>query len=55
MEKRLLIFFLVSTAVILSVGVANHRLPPWTPWVIAAGAGVRILIQHFIKKKKTDV
>lgn len=55
MEKRPLIFFLISTAVIVSIGIVNHRLPSWIPWVIAAGAGLRILIQHFIKKKKTGI
>ena len=50
-----MIFFVMSTAVIISVGVANHRLPQWTSWGIAAGAGIRLLVQLFIKKKKSDV
>jgi len=55
MEKRLLRFFLISTAVIVSIGIANNRLPQWTSWGIAAGAGIRLLVQLFIKKKKSDV
>jgi hypothetical protein len=55
MEKRLVIFFMISTAVIVSVGLANHRLPEWIWWGIADSAGIRLLVQLFINKKKSDI
>jgi hypothetical protein len=53
MEKRLLVFFVISTTVIVSIGLANHRIPQWTSWGLAAGAGARLLVQLFIRMKKS--
>ncbi|MEO6734030.1 MAG: hypothetical protein ABIN01_22605 [Ferruginibacter sp.] len=55
MEKRLSIFILISTTVIVSISIANHRLPLWTSWGLAAGTCIRLLVQLFIKKKKSNV